>query len=205
VSAVSAATLTMSDNTYYLPINCALIGALMSDHTAHAPFIPLRGDALYSPNQTSEMLKIPQSTLRRYAQQYADHLSEHATKQRNRRYTEQDIATLARARELLREGKSPEQVNNLLGVVGSTNANPDTALALIPSISQALTEALDTARSLRAEVDIMHGDITSHDERMSEAERKLSEMAAKLAQIESDKNTPWYRKITRLIKREHTQ
>ena len=145
---------------------------------------------MYSPEQTSEMLKIPPSTLRRYANQYQAHLSEHATKQRNRRYTEQDITILARARELLREGKSPDQVNSLLSVVSDAEQSPDKTLALIPSISQALTEALDTARSLRVQVD-------AHELRMSDAEQRISEMADKLAQLESDKRIPWYRKIFR--------
>jgi DNA-binding transcriptional MerR regulator len=83
------------------------------------------------------MLKMPSSTLRRYANQYQAHLSEHATKQRNRRYTEQDITILARARELLREGKSPKQVNKLLSVVSDgEQPSPDQTLALILSISQ---------------------------------------------------------------------
>ena len=76
--------------------------------------------------------------------------------------------------------------------------SPDQTLALIPSISAALTEALDTARSLRTQVD-------NHEQRVSDAERRLSAMADKLAQIEREQSTPWYRKITRLIKREHTQ
>lgn len=144
--------------------------------------------AMYTPDQASEMLKIPSSTLRRYANQYSSHLSEHATKQHRRRYTEQDIAILARARELLNEGKSPDQVNNLLSVVSDAEQSPDKTLALIPSISQALTEALDTARALRVQVD-------THEQRMSDAERKLSEMADKLAQLERAAQIPWYRKI----------
>jgi DNA-binding transcriptional MerR regulator len=155
---------------------------------------------MYSPEQTSEMLKIPSSTLRRYANQYRSHLSEHATKQHKRRYTEQDIAILARAREMLSEGKSPEQVNNLLSVMSDGERSPESALALIPSISQALAEALDTARSLRAEMDGVNSTLQAHDERMSDAERKLAEMADKLAQIESDAQIPWYRKIIKRSK-----
>lgn len=149
---------------------------------------------MYTPEQASEMLKIPSSTLRRYAAQYSAHLSEHATKQRSRRYTEQDIATLARARELLSEGKSPEQVNNLLSVI-SADASPESTLALIPSISEAITEALDTARALRSEVSELSEHQTQQDARMSDAERKLVEMADKLSQLERDYKTPWYRKI----------
>lgn len=150
---------------------------------------------MYTPEQASEMLKIPPSTLRRYASQFSAHLSEHATKQRSRRYTEQDIATLARARELLSEGKSPEQALSLLAVMRTEEQTPDKTLALIPSISQALTEALDTARLLRSQVSELSEHQNQQDERMSDAERKLAEMAAKLELLEREQQTPWYRKL----------
>jgi DNA-binding transcriptional MerR regulator len=134
------------------------------------------------------MLKIPPSTLRRYVNQYSSHLSEHATKQHRRRYTEGDIAILARARELLSEGRSPEQVNNLLSVMSASERSPESTLALIPSISQALQEALDTAHLLRTQVD-------DHEQRMSASERKLEEITAKLEQLETTQNAPWYRKL----------
>jgi DNA-binding transcriptional MerR regulator len=150
---------------------------------------------MYTPNQVSEMLSIPPSTLRRYCNQFNSHLSKHATQQRIRRYSEDDIAVLSRARELLQEGKSPQEANSLLGVISDGKQSPDKTLALIPSISQGLAEALDTARLLRAEVDTMQTTIQGHDERMSANERKLSEITAKLAQLESNQRLPWYRKI----------
>jgi DNA-binding transcriptional MerR regulator len=142
---------------------------------------------MYTPDQVSEMLQVPLSTLRRYASQYSKHLSEH-TKQRKRRYTEQDITILARARELLSNGHSPGEVNNLLSVISTEEQAPESTIALIPSISEALTEALDTARTLRAEVD-------NHEQRISDYEHKLSEIANKLDAIENTQNTPWYRKL----------
>lgn len=150
---------------------------------------------MYTPQQASEMLDIPSSTLRRYANQFAAHLSEHATKQRTRRYTEQDIAILAQARELLREGKAPEQTNELLSVIGAEQPPPDKTLALIPSISQALSEALDTARMLRTQVSELSEQQDKHSERLSSAENKLSELSDKLDALERESAIPWYRKI----------
>jgi DNA-binding transcriptional MerR regulator len=144
---------------------------------------------VYTPDQTSKMLKIPLSTLRRYASQYSEHLSEH-TKRRKRRYTEQDITTLARARELLSSGKSPSEVNKLLSVITTDEQLPDNTLALIPSISQALAQALDTAQTLRADVD-------QHDKRLNETESKLLELSNRLDELVSAKNTPWYKKLFR--------
>ena len=154
---------------------------------------------MYTPQQVSEMLKIPSATLRRYAQQFASHLSEH-TKQHHRRYTEHDIAILARARELFTEGKPPDEISSLLAVMSAEQPSPDKTLALIPSISQALSEALDTARLLRTQVSEMSEHQTQQDNRMSDTERKLAEMAARLEQFEREQQTPWYRKIIRRSK-----
>jgi len=137
----------------------------------------------YTPKQTSEMLKIPASTLRRYAKQFSEHLSESANKSRGREYTEQDIATLARARELLRS-HSPEDTNKLLAVIDDKPPEPNSSLALIPAISEALTELTDAAISLRAEVD----NIT---ERQALTDEQLAEVLKKLEHLEQ----PWYRKI----------
>jgi DNA-binding transcriptional MerR regulator len=139
---------------------------------------------MYTPDQVSQMLKIPLSTLRRYSNQYAFYLSTH-TKQQRRRYTEQDIVVLARARELLNSGKSPEQVSSLLSVISSEEIQPDQTLALIPSISQALQSALDTSRALRAELDTLK----------IETENTLAEITERLAQIESDQHKSWISKL----------
>jgi len=143
---------------------CQYLMLTISAHSAHlAPVRSWRAirrlnsnirlTLMYTPSQASEMLHIPPSTLRRYASQFSEHLSEHANKTRGRRYTEADITILARARELLKNGNSPDKTNELLSVVSDEQAEPESALALIPSISQALTEALDTSRALRSEVD----------------------------------------------------
>ncbi|MCH8094099.1 MAG: MerR family transcriptional regulator [Chloroflexi bacterium] len=107
---------------------------------------------MFTPGQVSDMLEIPPSTLRRYVKDLPKHLSKTATKKRGRRFTELDIATLARARELLQQGRKPEETNKLLAVVGQEDpdAQPDSALALVPSISQALSEVQEQAQALRS-------------------------------------------------------
>jgi len=104
------------------------------------------------------MLDIPPSTLRRYVNDFGDHLSAAATKPRGRRFNEVDITTLQKARELLRQGQPVAEANKLLGVIGDPEQTPTDALALVPSISAALTEAVDIARGLRLEVDNLADD-----------------------------------------------
>ncbi len=78
---------------------------------------------MFTPGQVSDMLEIPPSTLRRYVKDYPEHLSKTATKKRGRRYTEADIATLARAREMLQQAPDPEEVGKLLAVVSLPEAD----------------------------------------------------------------------------------
>jgi DNA-binding transcriptional MerR regulator len=129
------------------------------------------------------MLEIPPSTLRRYVKEYADHLTDLATKKRGRRFTELDIATLARVRTLLQQGRNPEEVNELMGVVGieEGDASADSALALVPTISHALSELEDAAQGIRLDLEDLSNNQT-------ESERRLAE-------IETWMSRPWYKRL----------
>ena len=144
---------------------------------------------MFTPGQVSDMLDVPSSTLRRYVKQFAAHLSETSTKKRGRRFTERDVATLARARGLLQQGRKPPEVNELLPVLGKEDpeAQPDAALALVPSISAALTEALDMAQSLRAEV----GDLAGQVEQVAQDQGATRE---ELAELRKWLRLPWYQR-----------
>jgi len=146
---------------------------------------------MFTPGQLSDMLSIPPSTLRRYVKQFADHLSEEATKKRGRRFTERDVAVLARARELIQQGRSPEEVTALLQVVGDEGEKTEdaaSALDLVPSISRALTEAVDTALALRSEV----GDLS---EKVEEVARSQGATDDELLRIRKWMNQPWWRRL----------
>jgi len=138
---------------------------------------------MFTPGQVSEMLEIPPSTLRRYVKDYPEHLSKTATKKRGRRYTEADIATLARAREMLQQGREPEEVGKLLAVVGQEDgqAEPDSALALVPSISQALSEVQEQSQALRSILESVADRQAAADQRVEALEAWMRE--------------PWYRRL----------
>ncbi len=151
-------------------------------------FTPLREVSLFTPGQLSDMLSLPPSTLRRYVKQFTEHLSEQATKKRGRRFTERDVAVLARARELIQQGRSPEETAALLQVVEDESTSNESALALVPSISKALTEALDTARALRSEV----GDLSDQVEEVARAQGTTDDELLKLREWLTQ---PWYRRL----------
>ena len=146
---------------------------------------------MFTPGQLNDMLSIPPSTLRRYVKQFSDHLSEQATKKRGRRFTERDVAVLARARELIQQGRGPDEVTALLQVVGDEEERPEdnaSALALVPSISRALTEAVDAARALRVEV----GDLSDQVKDVARAQGSTDEELGKLREWMSQ---PWWKKL----------
>ncbi len=146
---------------------------------------------MFTPGQVSSMTDIPASTLRRYVKQFADQLSEIARKKRGRRFTERDIAVLARARELIQQGRSPEEAASVLRVVGMEEGEEEespSALALVPSISKALTEAVDTARALRSEV----GDLADQVEDVAKAQGATDDELRKLREWMAQ---PWWRRL----------
>ena len=112
------------------------------------------------------MLDIPPSTLRRDVKLFAYHLSETAARQRSRRYTDRDITVLAQARELMTAGRSPHETDAILGLIEKSEPAPGTALALVPSISAALTKMMETAQDLRMDVDEL-------EKRVADLERPL--------------------------------
>lgn len=154
---------------------------------------------MYTPAQASDMLKIPPSTLRRYVAEFAEHLSQSATQQRSRRFTEQDIALLGRARELLNSGNSPQKTNSLLAV-NTEQPTPESTLALIPSLSQALTEALDTSRALRAQVNELQERQAASESEQAELKTALSALQDRLSQLEHEQALSWYQRLFRRSK-----
>lgn len=150
-----------------------------SDRGAFA-LMALMVDGYYTPvvftsGQVSEMTNTPPSTLRRYVLQFNAQLSEEATRKRGRRFSERDVAVIAQVRELLLQGRSPEEVEDLLQLVGGEeDPKPEDALALVPSIGRALTEALNMTRSLRSEV---------------------AEYGSRLDRIEKWARGPWWRRV----------
>ena len=144
---------------------------------------------MYTSGQVADMLATPPSTLRRYVKIYGKHLSESATKKRGRRFTERDVATLARARSLLQQGRTPKETNDLLAVVGedAPEVEPDAALMLVPSISAALTEALDATQSLRA-------DVSTLAEQVESVSDSQEETRAALTLIREYMRLPFYRR-----------
>ena len=137
---------------------------------------------MYSPNQVSDMLKIPASTLRRYSVLFAAHLSPQR-QGKKRTYSEADILILQRIKDLSR--KMPiDQIGPRLAVVEDQPTAPGSTLALIPEIA-ARFELLEADRQKTA--------------------KQVSELSARLETLEADRARferlatwaalPWWRRL----------
>jgi len=88
---------------------------------------------MFFPGQASELLNIPPSTLRRYANLFQDYLSEGAHRKRRRTYTEADLTKLKQIRELLNAGSTLNEVSDQL------DADIETTIDVEEDTSKALT------------------------------------------------------------------
>ena len=138
---------------------------------------------LLTPTQAAHLLGIDTSTLRRYARQYGEQLSEQAN-QKRRHYTAVDISTLRLAQTLLRS-HSPGEVVRLLAVVEAGAAPP----AIVESQLPALAGELERARELLNDMAVRIGAIESDRDK---DRALLAEQAHELAELRSDHE--WLRK-----------
>lgn len=93
---------------------------------------------LHKPSEAASQIGIPESTLRRYANQFGEHLSESANRKRSKLYTEEDLATLTTIRLLFSRGFKTEDVSSQLAAgVPDIEARYPVTLA---TPSQALAE-----------------------------------------------------------------
>ena len=100
---------------------------------------------MHSPGQVSEYLGIAPSTLRHYARTFSAHLSQSA-QGRRRQYTDQDLETLAQIKTLSNDGKTLDQIREILGeivIVVPQEDQPTSSLAVIPVIIEQY-ETLDS-------------------------------------------------------------
>lgn len=134
---------------------------------------------LLSPSQAAELLGVPPSTLRLWAKQFKMHLSAEAQGdgRRRRHYTSADLAALARARDLLREGRSVADVNDRLGL--ADDEQPGAALVTLPTIAGELEQARSTLMALRSEVADLRQVTVDQAAQLDELRRRLDDLQAR--------------------------
>lgn len=125
---------------------------------------------MLTPTQVSETLKVPPSTLRRWAARFESHLSPRHGK--NRSYTPEDLDTLRRVQDYLKQGFGFDKIDDLLPVVDTD------------SQSTALVITEDFARSLTTAHNLIDG-----------LQLRLDKQDARIKTLEDWILTPWYKRL----------
>lgn len=139
------------------------------------------------PVELARQLDVSTSTLRRWAGDFAEHLSESArASDTRRRYTARDVAVLRRAQQLLDAGNTIASVNDLLRLDDFSTAEADqaddapigdqtTTTALISLIGgQVVTAQADQAQR-----------ITRHDATISDLAGQNADLRERVARLEA--------------------
>lgn len=120
----------------------------------------------FQPGEISSMLDIPPSTLRRYVSIFGDYLSADANKKRGRRFTQNDVAILARIRDLAAQGQRLEDLApQLVDLVDHAPPVDTDRLALqvvnnrLDSIADMFKDQQSDLNDLRRKVDALTGQL----------------------------------------------
>ena len=106
---------------------------------------------MLTPSQVSNSLSVSTATVRRWSARFARHLSPQPPN-RKRSYTPDDLATLARVRDLSASGTSLAQIDIAL-TVSAQSADQSTALITLADFAQSLQFARESIVSLQSQLD----------------------------------------------------
>lgn len=133
---------------------------------------------LITPGQASEILGVSTSTLRRWSTRYAKHLTRDHTERAKRLYTQTDISTLTRIRDLSGQGYSQADIDELL--ILEVSDDKGKALVRLTDFIDAIEQSRKTSAELQATTDTLK-------EQIAKQQQELDELRAWI-------NTPWYKR-----------
>lgn len=136
---------------------------------------------LYDPKTVSSMLEIPSSTLRRYCQLFPEYFSETAkVPSKKRRYTNTDVITLKKIKELTRSRKTENEIRSALQIIQDQPPEPENqvnALALLPQIAAEFEQLRINQATTQTTIDQLQ-------KRLDQLEKEAAE-----------RRLPWYKRI----------
>jgi DNA-binding transcriptional MerR regulator len=155
---------------------------------------------MLTPGQVSESLKVPASTLRRWAVKFVDHLSPQPKGRTHRKYTVDDLNTFRRIRDLSGQGFTLEEIANRLDVVDQDPPPDDTTdLITTEGYSQMLSYAVESLNSLQSTIASQQMIIADQGQRITRLESKTIDVDAgqsdELQRLRKWAALPWYKRI----------
>lgn len=115
------------------------------------------------PGQTSKSAGISATTLRRYVNKFGHHLSHTARRGRGRRFTESDLYLISQIKQMYTEGRTDSEIDASLATVDFDEARSSELAKLAPAwIAEPLTEALETSRSVKSQVEKQQEDFETY-------------------------------------------
>lgn len=112
---------------------------------------------MLTPGQIASSLNVSPATVRRWSARFARHLSPQNPKHK-RAYTPDDLAVLARVRDLSATGSPLDQIDRALDV-SAQSADKSTALITLADFAQSLQFARDSVASLQSQIDRQNAQI----------------------------------------------
>jgi len=107
---------------------------------------------MLTPGQIATSLNVSPATVRRWSARFARHLSPQ-TPNHKRAYTPDDLAVLARVRDLSATGTPLDQIDQALNVT-ALSADQSTALISLADFAQSLQFARDQVASMQTRLDL---------------------------------------------------
>lgn len=143
------------------------------------------------PVDVARQLGIADSTLRRYCNDFATHLSPDAAPEAGvrRRFRPSDVAMLKRAKELLDAGNTIEETNEVLALVGISTEEAEIAQEA-PASAQPATDTTQALVSLLGgQVVAAQADqaqrLTRQDQELAELTATVGDLRERLARLEA--------------------
>ena len=152
--------------------------ALAADILAHRE---RQGAAAFlTPAQTADILEVSTATLRRYAKQFKKHLGKH-TKGKRRRYSQDDLIALSRARDLLREGTTVRRANALLSTISSDAGHllPVAAAMSHVELLAAFSDAREVLRAVGERLADMEANQAANTETIQAMQARLNRLQSR--------------------------
>ncbi len=155
---------------------------------------------MYTASEMAKALDMSLSGVRNYNQHFRAHLSESAQVARGRRYTEDDLATLQRARKLSQRGYKIKDINEMLYLEPAPEESP-----LPEEQTQEAHQEQDVNTALVLINQVMTQQQHQHEREITAKDDLITELRDDKRELQEDKRhlqdelkeyrKPWYKKL----------